>query len=76
MVYIIVKNAGPSWVHYFVEDPKLDAVHASYSCHGSFTAMTLNIKPSYEDFKEATEDCAKLNKANPIGDYEVCVLKR
>lgn len=74
MSYIIVKNAGPSWEHYFLEDPKLDAVHPSYSCHESFTAMTLEIKPKYEDFEEAKEDCKKLNKANPIGDYDICVM--
>lgn len=75
MAYIIVKNAGSSWPYYFIEDPKMGAVHASYSAHDSYTGRTLNIKPSYEDYQEAIRDCEKMNKANPVGDYEVCVLK-
>lgn len=76
MTYIIVKNAGPSWPHYFLEDPKMDAVHPSYSTHGSFTAMTLDIKSEYEDYDEAVIDCEKMNKANPIGDYAICILRQ
>lgn len=76
MVYIIVKNAGDTWPHYFVEDPKMDAVHPSYSCHETFTGKELGIKPSYGDFKEAERDCERLNIANPSGDYYICVMMR
>lgn len=74
MQYIIVKHGGSSWNHYFMEDPKEGTVHPSYSTHDSHTGMDLAIKPSYEDFDEAQQDCERMNKENPVGDYAVCKL--
>lgn len=76
MEFIIVKNAGESWIHYFMEDPKGGDVHPSYSCHETFSAKLLEIKPSYSDMNEAETDCVKLNTSNPVGDYAVCRLKQ
>ena len=74
MSYIIVKNAGSAWQHYFMEDPKQGKVHITYSASDTHTGMVLGIKEKYDDKAEAEIDCKRLNEANPCGDYAVCDL--
>ena len=69
--YLVVKHAGPTWHHYWVENPQ-DGVCYCNSVHDTFTGINNEVKPFYLDYKEAKGVAENLNKVNPVGDYEVC----
>jgi hypothetical protein len=71
--YAIVKHAGPSWTHYWQEDPKQGVCQCN-SASWTHTGSTAGILPVYEDHAYAESDAEKLNELNPVGDYEVCPL--
>ena len=68
--YVIVKHAA-CWEHYYVDDPN-KGVLESHSCHDTYTAKQLGIKPVYEDVWEARYGAIKLNGSNRSGNYAAC----
>ena len=72
--WIIVKHAGETWSHYWIENPKDGACYCN-SAHESFTGQTTELKPHYSDLEEANIAVLAANVANPVGDYAVCPVK-
>lgn len=72
-LYAVVKHAGPTWSHYWVNNPK-DGVCSCNSAAWTHTGKSEEIQPTYDDPVAAEIDAARLNKANPVGDYGVCPI--
>ena len=68
--YVIVKHAA-YWENYYIDDPN-KGVLKSHSCHDTYIAKQLGIKPVYEDMCEAAHGAIKLNESNPSGNYAAC----
>lgn len=72
MKFVIVKHAGTYWNLYWRYDPKSTGVDKSQSASSSFTGMGEGLLASYDSKRQAEEDCIRINKHNPSGDYAVC----
>lgn len=74
MNYVIVKYAKEEVWDWYFDSPPSQGVHKSYSAHDTYTGQSCNIQSSYATMHKAEEDCAKMNKKNPIGYYAVCPI--
>lgn len=74
--YVIVENTEANDVSKYDFDDTAIGVHLSHSCHLSFTAYQMGIRPFYYNKDEAECFSQRLNDQNPSGRYKVCpVLK-
>lgn len=74
--YVIVENSEAVGVSKYDFDDTAIGVPLSHSCHLSFTAYKMGIRPFYHNKDEAECFCQRLNEVNPSGRYKVCpVLK-
>ena len=61
-MYIIAQHAAEGfWEHHYDVDPNLTGLHPVHSVHHTVEGSTIKPFYKYDEFKEAVNDCNRLN---------------